>query len=65
MARGDLISEIRSNQRRRLIKRALQLAVLAALLLAAGIALKRFGDSRAVTQALQSARTHAIGGNAS
>jgi tetratricopeptide (TPR) repeat protein len=65
VARGDLISEIRSNQRRRLIKRAVQLALLALVLLAAGVALKRLGDRRAVAQALQSARTHATGGNAS
>ncbi len=65
VARGDLISEIRSNQRRKVIKRAVQLAVLAAALLVAGIALKIVGDRRAVAQALQSARSHATGGNAS
>ena len=65
MARGDLISEIRSNQRRKVIKRGVQLAILAAVLLVAAIALKRFGDKRQVEQSLQTARTHATGGNAS
>jgi tetratricopeptide (TPR) repeat protein len=59
---GDLIEDIHRQQRRRVIKRAAQLAALAIALLLLGVAFKVFADRRARSQSLDAARSHAVQG---
>lgn len=59
---GDLIEDIHRQHRRRIIKRAAQLASLAIALLLLGVAFKVFADRRARAQALEAARSHAVQG---
>lgn len=60
--RGDLIEDIHRQQRRRVIKRAVQFASLAIALLLVGWGFKVFADRRARTRALDSAREQFMGG---
>lgn len=59
---GDLIEDIHRQHRRRIIKRAAQLAALAIALLLLGVAFKVFADRRARSQSLDAARSHAVQG---
>jgi tetratricopeptide (TPR) repeat protein len=62
---GDLIEDIHRQQRRRILKRAAQLAALALALLLVGVAIKLFLDRRGREAVLETAFTHFVRGTPS